>query len=164
MLVIGESGSIKGTVKAQDATIAGTFNGDLTVSGKLELLNTAKIFGEIRAGSLVTSDGAIFQGTCTMPGGDSLVAAAASASSTPSFDASKKRYNSERFGTSSERFSASDKFNTSEKFSTDKFSTDKFSLDTKSDAKPDVKSDAKPDAKPDGKQEGKSDGKQDSKF
>jgi len=69
-LVIGESGNIKGTVTALDATIAGTFNGDLTVAGKLELLGTARVIGIIKIGSLVTSDGAVFQGTCSMPGKD----------------------------------------------------------------------------------------------
>jgi len=87
-LIVGETGNIKGSVKAQDATVAGTFNGDLTIGGKLELLDTARIFGEIKAGSLVTNEGAIFQGTCSMPGGEAIA----------SFDPTKKKFGTEEKG------------------------------------------------------------------
>ena len=46
--------------------ISGRVDGDITVQGKLELLSTGKIAGNITAGSLVIDEGAAFDGRCTM--------------------------------------------------------------------------------------------------
>jgi cytoskeletal protein CcmA (bactofilin family) len=65
-LVIGESGSVKAKVKAHSAMIAGTINGNLEVADKLELASTGKLYGDIKTGSLIIGEGAVFKGACEM--------------------------------------------------------------------------------------------------
>ena len=57
---------LKGNISAQSVIISGRVDGDIIVQGKLELLSTGKIAGNITAGSLVIDEGAAFDGRCTM--------------------------------------------------------------------------------------------------
>ena len=72
-------GKIKGNISAQSVIISGEVDGDITVTGKLELLSSGKIAGDIVAGSLVIDEGASFDGRCTM----------ASVSYSPSYSSSE---------------------------------------------------------------------------
>ncbi len=63
-LFIGESGVIRATIYAQNATISGTVTGNIVCRGKLELMPAAKITGDIKCGTLVISEGAVFNGKC----------------------------------------------------------------------------------------------------
>ena len=63
-LFIGETGVIRATVYAQNANISGTVTGNIVCRGRLELLSTAKITGDIKCGTLVISEGAVFDGKC----------------------------------------------------------------------------------------------------
>lgn len=65
-LVVGESGSLETQVKARSALIAGTVKGNIEVSDKLELLSTAKVYGDIKVGTLTINEGAVFRGVCHM--------------------------------------------------------------------------------------------------
>ncbi len=61
-LYIGADAEITATITAVNATIAGRVNGDMFVSGKLELLSTASLYGDIKAGVLSIEEGATFRG------------------------------------------------------------------------------------------------------
>lgn len=63
-LFIGESGMIRAAVYAQNATISGTVTGNIVCRGRLELMSTAKITGDIKCGTLVIAEGAAFNGKC----------------------------------------------------------------------------------------------------
>lgn len=63
-LFIGESGMIRAAVYAQNATISGTVTGNIVCRGRLELMSTAKITGDIKCGTLVIAEGATFNGKC----------------------------------------------------------------------------------------------------
>jgi len=65
-LIVGESARIKVTVAANNAVIAGTVAGNMTVVDNLELLSSAKVTGDIKVGSLIIDDGAVFEGNCEM--------------------------------------------------------------------------------------------------
>lgn len=65
-VIIGETGNIKAQLKARAATVAGTVNGNMTITEKLELLSSAKIYGDIKVGMLIISEGAVFKGACEM--------------------------------------------------------------------------------------------------
>lgn len=65
-LIIGESGIVKATVAAKNALVAGTVNGNMDIDEKLELLPTAKINGDMKVGSLIIGEGAVFKGNCEM--------------------------------------------------------------------------------------------------
>lgn len=63
-LMVGDNAKITAQLKALNATIAGRINGNIDISEKLELLSNAQIYGDIKAGILMISEGAIFRGVC----------------------------------------------------------------------------------------------------
>ncbi len=65
-LVVGENGHIQAQVKARNAVVAGVINGNVDISDKLELMPTAKVYGDIKVGILTVNEGAIFRGACQM--------------------------------------------------------------------------------------------------
>ncbi|HWR44055.1 polymer-forming cytoskeletal protein [Sporomusa sp.] len=65
-VVVGESGRMQAHLKACNAIVAGTINGNIEVSDKLELLPTAKVCGDITVGTLTINEGAVFRGACHM--------------------------------------------------------------------------------------------------
>lgn len=72
-LIIGESGSVIGDITAVNVLISGSVEGDIIADGKIELLATGKILGNITAKSLIIDENACFDGRCTMtaPAGSS---------------------------------------------------------------------------------------------
>lgn len=65
-VVVGKSGSIKGTLNGSDAYFEGKFSGKLTLSGTLTLKASAYIEGEVVATKLAVEPGATFNVTCVM--------------------------------------------------------------------------------------------------
>ena len=62
---ISESGAFYGTVEIEEATIAGRFEGDITVSGRLTVLATGSIIGSITYQELSIEAGASIEGSVT---------------------------------------------------------------------------------------------------
>lgn len=73
-VVLGKSGTIKGTLICENADIEGTFNGKLDVTQTLTLRSTAQIEGEVTVGKLAVETGAVVNATCTMQGAKSTLA------------------------------------------------------------------------------------------
>ncbi|MGE5528824.1 MAG: bactofilin family protein [Patescibacteria group bacterium] len=70
-LYIGESGHVQGTIVARNITVAGHLQGKVEARGRLELLPSANVQGEIRMTLLVVEEGAYLQGNCeALPRGD----------------------------------------------------------------------------------------------
>ena len=67
-VVVGKSGSIRGTLQGTDAYFEGKFSGKLALSGTLTLKATANIEGEVVVGKLAVEPGANFNVTCVMKG------------------------------------------------------------------------------------------------
>jgi cytoskeletal protein CcmA (bactofilin family) len=65
-VLVGDSGVLNAEFKARNAVIAGIVKGNVEVSGKLELMPTAKLYGDIKVGMLIIGEGAIFKGACEM--------------------------------------------------------------------------------------------------
>ncbi|HEY8463550.1 MAG TPA: polymer-forming cytoskeletal protein [Bacillota bacterium] len=63
-LVIGETGSVYGTVIAKNIIIAGEVHGNIEARGKLELAPSAKVMADAKMVFFVIEDGAFFQGQC----------------------------------------------------------------------------------------------------
>jgi cytoskeletal protein CcmA (bactofilin family) len=53
-------------IRAMSVIIGGTVYGDIEAVEKLELLSTAKVYGNIRTSKLRIADGVIFEGRCEM--------------------------------------------------------------------------------------------------
>ena len=66
-LIIGPKGSIEGDVVCLNATIEGSFKGNLVVREMLTLQATAKVDGDIKAKKMAALAGYNFTGTCTVP-------------------------------------------------------------------------------------------------
>jgi len=86
-VVIGETGSVTGNVRAVDVLVAGRVNGNVCCSGHLEIMATGTIEGDIDAKSLRVETGGSFAGTSRMAGKGA--AASADASDLPPLTAVK---------------------------------------------------------------------------
>ena len=65
-VMILQNAIIKGDIWAENLTIAGTVNGNLHVKNNLHLESTARVRGDMELHSLVTDEGAVFEGNCKM--------------------------------------------------------------------------------------------------
>ncbi len=65
LLEIAESGTFYGTVEIEEATIAGRFEGDITVNGRLTLKASGVITGSIAYRELEVESGALIDGRMT---------------------------------------------------------------------------------------------------
>ena len=61
-LYVGAEAEVTASITAQNATIAGKVRGDMLIAGKLELLSTASLHGDIKAKTLSIEEGAEFKG------------------------------------------------------------------------------------------------------
>lgn len=65
-VVIGQQGTLNGTIVCNNAEILGSVNGEITISEQLTLKATAKTTGRIRTKILCIEPQALFTGTCEM--------------------------------------------------------------------------------------------------
>ncbi len=64
-VLVGETGKITADINAKNVSIAGAVRGD--VSGKkVQLLRTARVWGDITASAITTEEGAFIEGKITM--------------------------------------------------------------------------------------------------
>lgn len=68
-IVIGKEGEIEGEVEVKNALIGGKISGKLIASGRVTLENTSKFLGELKTTRLIINEGAVYNGSCEMPGG-----------------------------------------------------------------------------------------------
>lgn len=65
-LIVGDAGQVIATISAKNAMIAGAVTGNMDVNDKLELLPSAKVIGDLKVGTLIIGEGAVFKGNCEM--------------------------------------------------------------------------------------------------
>ncbi len=66
MLVISENARVEARIQAQNVTIAGQYRGEVDCSGRFVLLPSARAGGQVKTGSLVIQEGAVFNGEIRM--------------------------------------------------------------------------------------------------
>lgn len=69
-LTISENGGVKGTIKAGNLVINGTIDGDVTASGKIEVLSQARISGNIYYTNIEMEAGSQVNGQLIYQGGE----------------------------------------------------------------------------------------------
>ncbi len=69
-LIIGENARVRAEVRATNVSVAGLLIGKIHASGRVEILSSGKVWGEISAGSLVIDEGGYFRGQSVMPGAE----------------------------------------------------------------------------------------------
>jgi cytoskeletal protein CcmA (bactofilin family) len=67
-LLVGETARIEGTVRVNNATVAGAVTGTLIVYETLEIESMGRVSGEIHVSTLITARGAVVDGSIKMPG------------------------------------------------------------------------------------------------
>lgn len=72
-VIIGDSSTIQGNIKAENVYIAGTVNGNITATGQLQLTSTAKVIGDVDVKNIIIDEGAIFDGHCKAVANDSSI-------------------------------------------------------------------------------------------
>lgn len=69
-ITIGESASVVGPVVAKNILISGKVDGTIEAAEKLEIDPTGVVQGDIKTKTLIVREGANFNGTTSMTGGD----------------------------------------------------------------------------------------------
>jgi len=65
-LIVGEEGVVEATIKTRNATVAGEVRGNIEASGRVEIVSTGKVLGDLVVTTLVINEGAVFDGNCQM--------------------------------------------------------------------------------------------------
>lgn len=65
-IIIGESGRVTAKINARNVLISGTLQGNVTAAGRLELMSSGKLYGDIKANTLIIGEGAVFKGVSDM--------------------------------------------------------------------------------------------------
>ncbi|HEX9780315.1 MAG TPA: polymer-forming cytoskeletal protein [bacterium] len=61
-LTIGEGAHVKATIQGEQILVAGSVEGNLTATGRVELAGTARFTGKLTAPRLIVHDGAVLSG------------------------------------------------------------------------------------------------------
>jgi len=80
-LAISQAGKLQADVSAGAIVVEGSIKGNITASDRIELRQSARLEGDIKAAKLIVTEGATFQGHCSV--GPNAAAAGASSGSTP---------------------------------------------------------------------------------
>ncbi len=67
-LVVGETGEIMATVRSCNVIVSGTVTGNIFASERIVLHKTARVEGDLEAGSMAIEEGAVLNGKITMSG------------------------------------------------------------------------------------------------
>lgn len=68
-LTLAEGGHWAGTLKATDVIVAGTVDGDVVASNRIEIASTARISGSLAGLCIAVAEGAVIQGKITVTSG-----------------------------------------------------------------------------------------------
>lgn len=67
-LIVGPSGKVSADIVANGVQVWGAVRGNIVARGRLEILPTGHVWGDIRVGSLLIDEGGVFRGKCVMVG------------------------------------------------------------------------------------------------
>ena len=65
-LFVRDGAEIRADIKARDIIVAGTVHGNIEATHRLEILETGRIYGNVRTARFRVADGVIFEGKCEM--------------------------------------------------------------------------------------------------
>ena len=65
-LYIGSSGKIKTNINTVSLVVEGLIMGNITATGRILLMPTAKVYGDIRTPELIIQNGVVLEGKCTI--------------------------------------------------------------------------------------------------
>lgn len=65
-LFVRDGAEIRADIRAQDIIVAGTVHGNIEATHRLEILETGRIYGNVRTAQFRVADGVVFEGKCEM--------------------------------------------------------------------------------------------------
>lgn len=65
-VIIGENGEIQGDIVSHSVIVGGKVTGNISATASIEIMPNAQIRGDIKTAALTISEGATFEGNCTM--------------------------------------------------------------------------------------------------
>jgi cytoskeletal protein CcmA (bactofilin family) len=65
-LYVRDGAEIRADIRARDIIVAGTVHGNIEATHRLEILETGRIYGNVRTAQFRVADGVIFEGKCEM--------------------------------------------------------------------------------------------------
>lgn len=65
-LLIGESGNVRGGVRAATVHVHGILEGDIVVQKTIRIFSGGKVNGDVNCGVFIVDEGAVFGGRCNM--------------------------------------------------------------------------------------------------
>lgn len=69
-VIVGEGAKVLADVSARNISVAGTVKGNITASGRLEILSTGRVWGDIHVSSFLIDEGGVFRGQSLMQASD----------------------------------------------------------------------------------------------
>ncbi|NIQ37576.1 MAG: polymer-forming cytoskeletal protein [Proteobacteria bacterium] len=69
-LIIGETGEVNGQINVKSLIVNGQVKGNVKAENRIEISRSGEIRGDIQTALLVLSEGAILEGNCQMPRGE----------------------------------------------------------------------------------------------
>ncbi len=67
-VIVGPEARLVASIEAAVVQVWGAVEGDITARGRLEILPSGRVFGNLQVASLLIDEGGIFRGECTMGG------------------------------------------------------------------------------------------------
>lgn len=65
-LYIEEGAEVKADIKVKSIVIGGVVHGNIEATDKLEMLDSGRVYGNVRTAKLKIADGVVFEGKCEM--------------------------------------------------------------------------------------------------
>jgi cytoskeletal protein CcmA (bactofilin family) len=65
-IIVGDNGSVQGSITAHSVFVSGKVNGNVTVKDKIDITATGSIYGDIFTKLLSIDEKAVFMGQCKM--------------------------------------------------------------------------------------------------
>lgn len=65
-VIVSKSADLRANVAAASAQVWGIVQGNVCVEGRLEILETGRVWGDVQVGSLQIAEGGLLRGACVM--------------------------------------------------------------------------------------------------
>lgn len=70
-VIVGASAKVLADIVANSVQVWGAVRGDIVAQGRLEILPSGRVWGDVKVASLLIDEGGLFRGQCVM-GGETL--------------------------------------------------------------------------------------------
>ena len=65
-VIIGEQARVMADIVANGVQVWGAVKGNITATGRLEILSSGRVWGDIKVAALLIDEGGVFRGQCAM--------------------------------------------------------------------------------------------------